>query len=513
MKKAILSFIIGCLSFSLAGAQSYEPTWQSLERHVAVPDWMRDAKFGIYCHWGVYSVPAYGNEQYFHYMHDDGVGLMNARQRHEAMYGPLEKFGYHDFIPMFKAEKFNAAEWAELFQSSGARFAGIVGEHHDGFAMWDSKYTPFNAKKMGPKRDVVGEMAKAVRQRGMKFFLSLHHENNYYYVKVKPTWAANNPKYRKMYGCLMPREEWYQMWLDKSKEVVSKYSPDIIYFDAWMDSIPEQKKLDFLAHYFNHAERTGQQVIFTYKYNDFPRTIGMLDHEMSNPRDIDPEPWLCDYTICDGYHKPWGYVRGIHYRSHIDIIQKLIEVVANNGQMLLNLAPMADGTFPQEQRDVVENVGVWLWSYGESIYGTRPFVVSNETTATGERVYYTWAPSPSGKAGDGAIYVILLDWPGTEKPLLLTALKNENLRSMVNKQWSMVNAEGVASGQRERSGNAQNSKFKIQNSIIEATLLSVKRNFQCRFSQGAEGLTLTIPNKSRRPSDAAHVIRLTIGAN
>ena len=181
--------------------------------------------------------------------------------------------------------------------------------------------------------------------------------------------------------------------------------------------------------------------------------------------------------------------------------------------MLLNLAPMADGTFPQEQRDVVENVGVWLWSYGESIYGTRPFVVSNETTATGERVYYTWAPSPSGKAGDGAIYVILLDWPGTEKPLLLTALKNENLRSMVNKQWSMVNAEGVASGQRERSGNAQNSKFKIQNSIIEATLLSVKRNFQCRFSQGAEGLTLTIPNKSRRPSDAAHVIRLTIGAN
>ena len=158
--KSLVVIILGMVP-SVNMAQ-YLPSWQSLERHEAVPDWMRDAKFGIYCHWGVYSVPAYGNEQYFHYMHDDGVGLMNARKRHEVMYGPLEKFGYHDFIPMFKAEKFDAKEWAELFQSSGARFAGIVGEHHDGFAMWDSKYTPFNAKRMGPKRDVVGEMEKAI---------------------------------------------------------------------------------------------------------------------------------------------------------------------------------------------------------------------------------------------------------------------------------------------------------------------------------------------------------------
>lgn len=468
MKKHFLLLTLVMAVLVLRAQQHYEPTWKSLEKHEAVPEWMRDAKFGIYCHWGVYSVPAYGNEQYFHYMHDDGVGLMNARKRHEVMYGPLEQFGYHDFIPMFKAERFNADEWAELFQSSGARFAGVVGEHHDGFSMWDSKFTPFNAKAMGPKRDVVGEMADAVRRRGMKFFVSLHHENNYYYVKVKPTWAANNPKYAKMYGCLMPREEWYQMWLDKAKEVVSNYSPDIIYFDAWMDSIPEQKKLQFLAHYFNHAEQTGQQVIFTYKYQEFPRSIGMLDHEMSNPEDIDPIPWLCDYTICDGYHKPWGYVRGIHCRSHIDIIHKLIEVVSNNGQMLLNLAPMADGTFPQEQRDVVENVGVWLWSYGESIYGTRPYVVSHETTATGERVYYT-------RKGN-AIYVIMLDWPGTEKPMLLTALKDSNLAARVT----------------------------------DATLLSVKRNFKCRYEQGSDGLTLTIPDKSRLPSDAAHVVRLEL---
>ncbi len=448
--------------------EHFQATWQSLERHVAVPEWIRDAKFGIYCHWGVYSVPAYGYEQYFHYMHDDGVGLMNARQRHEQVYGPLSRFGYHDFIPMFKAERFNADEWAQLFQSSGARFAGLVGEHHDGFAMWDSRHTPFNAKKMGPKRDIVGELSRSIRQRNMKFFLSLHHENNYYYVKVQPGWAANSPKYAKMYGCLMPREEWFSMWLNKSMEVVSKYSPDIIYFDAWMDSIPDLHKMKFLAYYFNHAQQTGQEVIFTYKNEDFPRSIGMLDHEMSNPKEIDPEPWLCDYTIADGYHRSWGYVKGMQVRSHTDIIRKLIEVVSNNGQMLLNLAPMADGTIPQQQRDVVENVGVWLWSYGECIYGTRPYAVSHETTATGERVFYT-------RKGN-IVYAIFLDWPGCEKPLLLTALRKE----------------------------------KLNGAIRDATLLSVKRNFRCRFNHGEDGLTLIIPQKSRKPSDAAHVIRITL---
>lgn len=468
--KKILLFVFGISLYAMAHAQEkFQPTWQSLESHQAVPDWMRDAKFGIYCHWGVYSVPAYGNEQYFHYMHEFNPGLMGGARRHEAMYGPLTEFGYHDFIPMFKAEKFNASQWAELFKSSGARFAGLVGEHHDGFAMWDSKYTPFNAKKMGPKRDIVGELSKAIKEHDMKFFVSLHHENNYYYVKVKPEWAANNPKYAKMYGCLMPRDEWYQMWLDKSKEVVTKYSPDIIYFDAWMDSIPEQKKLDFLAHYFNHAEQTGQEVIFTYKYEEFPRSIGMLDHEMSNPKDIDPQPWLCDYTISDGFHRSWGYVRGMQYRTHVDIVRKLVEVVSNNGQLLLNLSPMADGSFPQEQIDIVENVGVWLWSYGEAIYDTRPFVVSGETVATGERVHYT-------RKGN-YLYVIMLDWPGTDKPLFLKSLDSKNLE-----------------GKR----------------ITDATLLSLKKDYKCITFQTEQGTTLTLPKGSRRPSDSAHVVRLTI---
>ncbi|MBP5171598.1 MAG: alpha-L-fucosidase, partial [Bacteroidales bacterium] len=201
---------------------------------------------------------------------------------------------------------------------------------------------------------------------------------------------------------------------------------------------------------------------------EFPRSIGMLDHEMSNPEEPDPEPWLCDYTISTGYHSSWGYVRGMQYRSHIDIVHKLVEVVSNNGCLLMNLSPMADGTFPQAQRDIMENVGVWLWSYGESIYGTRPCLVSHETLPGGERVFFT--------RKDGALYLIFLDWPGKGVTLDLKALNSE-----------------VVGGRIER-----------------ATLLSVKRNFACPFQQRADGLALTIPQGARLPSDAAQVVRLDL---
>lgn len=456
---------------SALSAQEYTAKWQSLKKHTPVPEWMRNAKFGIYCHWGVYSIPAYGNEQYYYYMHCDSLSktkLMGVHNRHTAVYGPLSEFGYHDFIPMFKAENFNADEWAQLFKESGAQFAGTVAEHHDGFSMWNSQYTPFNAKKMGPKKDIIGELEKAIKARNMKFFVSLHHENNYTYVKVKPEWAAYNPKYAKLYGCLMPHEEWLQMWLNKCNEVVNKYSPDIIYFDAWMDQIPEKYKLNFLANYFNHAQETGQEVIVTYKNNDFPRNIGMLDHEMYNPNHIDTIPWLCDYTISSGYHRSWGYVKGMQVCSSKEIIHKLIEVVSNNGQLLLNLSPMADGTFPQEQKDVIANVGVWLWSYGESIYGTRPFMKSGEITPDKSRVYYTQK--------DKYIYAIFLDWPGTNKPILLSELNNKGLKK----------------------------------EIQSATLLSVKKDFECSFAQNESGVILTIPQGTRLPSDIAQVVRFTL---
>ena len=156
-------------------AQAYEPTWESLGKHNPAPDWFRDAKYGIYFHWGVYSVPAYGSEWYPRWMLFKGHDIY---KHHVKTYGDPSEFGYHDFVPMFKAEKFNAEEWADLFQKAGARFAGPVAEHHDGFSMWASKVNPWNVMDKGPKRDITGELEKAIRARGMKFVATFHHARN-----------------------------------------------------------------------------------------------------------------------------------------------------------------------------------------------------------------------------------------------------------------------------------------------------------------------------------------------
>ena len=171
MIRRILSIALLPLGF----ASAYEPTLESLSKVNPAPEWFRDAKVGIYFHWGVYSVPAFAGEWYPRHMHEEGH---RAHTHHLETWGDPAEFGYHDFVPLFRAEHFDAEEWAELFERAGARFAGPVAEHHDGFAMWASKVTPWNAKDRGPKRDLTGELAKALRARGMKFVATFHHARN-----------------------------------------------------------------------------------------------------------------------------------------------------------------------------------------------------------------------------------------------------------------------------------------------------------------------------------------------
>ncbi|KAA2241734.1 hypothetical protein F0L74_17835 [Chitinophaga agrisoli] len=466
----LLPAVFSCFTLFAQKKIVYQPDWTSLQQHAEIPEWIRDAKFGIYCHWGVYTVPAYNNEHYYSHMHaDSGYSKLGTYQRHVALYGPLTKFGYHDFIPMFKGERFNADEWADLFVKSGARFAGPVGEHHDGFAMWDSQLTPFNAKQMGPHRDVVGELEKAIRKRGMKFFVSLHHELNYGYVKPKPGWAAANPKYAKLYGTPMPHEAWLQMWQGKCEEVVDKYHPDIMYFDSWLENIPAQYIKHYLAHYFNAAEQRGQEVTMTYKGEDIPDGIGMVDHENTNPDHIVEKPWLCDYSIGTGFALSWGYTEGMEIRTPKEIVHKIIEVVSKNGQLLLNLSPKSDGTIPENQQEVMFRVGKWMWANGASIYGTRPFSVYGETTPEGQRVHYT-------RKGD-TLYAIFLDWPGDDKTVHLHALTPKSL-----------------------GGNIQSLQ-----------MLGLKSLETLPYQMGEQGLALTIPKKTRIPSDIAAVFRIILG--
>lgn len=450
-------------------AQTYQPNWTSLAKHTEVPEWIRDAKFGIYCHWGVYAVPAYNNEHYIQHMHREGdYAKLGTYKRHVAIYGPLSEFGYHDFIPLFKGENFDAEEWALLFQKGGARFAGPVAEHHDGFAMWHSEVTPFNAYDMGPHRDVVGELEKAIRKRGMKFFASLHHELNYTNVTIKPTWAAADPKYAKLYGSTMNRAEWQQMWMDKCIEVIDQYHPDIIYHDAWLEQVDEDKKLNYLAHFFNEAAQRNQDVIVTYKGEDLPADVGMLDYENANPEEIIAKPFLCDYSIGTGFSFSWGYTEGMELREPIDIIHTLIEVVSKNGQLLLNLSPKADGTIPDNQKQVVYEIGRWLWTFGEAIYETRPFVVYGETTAEGQQVFYT----KHGKT----VYAIFYEWPGDDRTVLLKQLYRRNLGGRVK----------------------------------AVTLLGLKKLESCPFKVASDALAITIPAGTRLPSALAQVFRIEV---
>jgi alpha-L-fucosidase len=358
-------------------SQNYDPDWPSLYEHVEAPEWFRDAKFGIYFHWGVYSVPAFGSEWYPRNMFRKDSKVY---EHHLSTYGDPAEFGYHDFIPEFKAERFDAKEWAALFKKAGARFAGPVAEHHDGFSMWASKLNPWNAKDKGPKRDIVGEMEKAIRRQGLRFFTSFHHAfNNQYPIEGFPTgyyphvesWptASENPELRLLYGNL-PREEFLDLWKGKLYEVIDGYQPDIIWFDFVLGDIPEDVRKEFLAYYFNRADAWGTEVVVTYKQNDLPREVGVEDFEKGRLDHLTDYTWLTDDTLSWG---SWCYTQDLEIKSAKIVLHTLIDIVSKNGVLLLNISPRADGVIPANQREVLSEIGDWLDTNGEAIYDTRPW--------------------------------------------------------------------------------------------------------------------------------------------
>ncbi len=413
----------------------YEPTLASLKQHEPAPEWFRDAKYGIYFHWGVYSVPAFGNEWYPCHMFNTS---RNEYKHHVATYGDPAKFGYTDFIPLFKAEKFNAGEWAELFAQSGAKFAGPVAEHHDNFSMWDSKVHPWNAAAMGPKRDITGELEKAIRARGMKFITTFHHEKcgiwektpgkfagHYAAVKQYFPQVLRDPKLAAFYGDV-PREQYLKLWLDKLTEVIDAYKPDLIWHDSWMQEIPTNVVYTYLAHYFNASAEWGRDVVVTVKGLDLPRELAVEDFEKGRADKLTPEPWLTDDTISKG---SWCYTQDLKIKAADEVIDTFIDIVSKNGQLLLNISPMADGTIPPEQRAVLLAMGAWLKVNGEAIYATRPWAVYGEGPTrmkkgghfVGEIRYGSKDIRFTQRKDGNALYAIALGQPGDGK-LVVRAL-------------------------------------------------------------------------------------------
>ena len=413
--------------------ESYKPTWRSLKRY-PVPQWVQDGKFGIYTHWGVYSVPAMGPDgtwyPYYIYSGEDS----EQHKHHVETYGPLSEFGYKEFIPMFKAEKFDADEWAELFEKAGAKFAGPVAEHHDGFAMWDTKYSEWNAAKMGPKRDVVGELEKAIKKRNMKFVTTFHHSTNWTFFPVwDERFDCSDPKYSGLYGQIHekgepPNKEFLDEWHGKLIEVIDKYDPDFIWFDSPLEGIGKDVyQKDFLAYYYNKSVERGKEVLVSYKVHDFPPGVGL--ENSGGKKQLTYHTWMAAPSVDDP--PVWSYTKDAKFRSVNTLVDDLVDRVSMNGFLLLNVGPKPDGTIPEEARKRLLGMGEWLKVNGEAIYGTTAWIRHGEGPSAMSGLVWKWAPKVGGATEkgkkiphtgqdirftvkDNVIYAISLDWPGDE---------------------------------------------------------------------------------------------------
>jgi alpha-L-fucosidase len=408
-------------------AGPFQPTWESLKENYKVPQWFNEARFGIFMHWGLYAVPAHHNEWYEKHMYSNA----GIRDWHVQNFGPIDQFGYKNFIPRFTAEKFDPRAWAELFKHAGARFVIPTAQHHDNFALWDSDVTPFNAMDMGPHRDLIGDLAKAVRAEGLKFGVSNHGIENIEFIETDKMPAALlkelqekkadlfDPKWADFYNVTNRTEAGYTKflvnWLQRNVELIDKYQPDILWFDNGIDKrFLDPLKLWVAAYYYNRAQQWGKEVSISTKKAAFApsdsnlQTIGsIIDFEKvgsRSPSGIRTGAWQVDDAIASS----WGYTTDMSVSSPATILGRLIDTASKNGTYLLNISPKPDGTIPQEQQDVLLEIGRWLDINGEAIYGTHNWIRFSDAdpaTRGGLNVRFT-------VKHDDLYAIILGDWPG-----------------------------------------------------------------------------------------------------
>lgn len=420
-KMAPKIWILSLVCMLAAAQQLYEPTTESLRRHKA-PAWFEDAKFGIFIHWGPYAVPAF-HEWYVEfispkanfgfllggppYLADRGslpeetflaCTRREAVEYHRKRWG--KDFAYDDFIPMFRAERFDPEAWADLFREAGARYVVFTAKHGDEFAMWPSRHTRRNAAEMGPRRDLAGELLGAVRRRGLK--MGFYHNTTYTF------W---DPRY--------PGRDWVQYMNASIKELVDRYQPDILWGDVLEGPVRDRNGKPLTADYW------GSKEVLAYFYNRSPdpaqvcandrwgldtdgKSLGdFRTPERRNLDRISLEKW----ELCDSLDPfSWGYREQTPpgmYLSANQVVDYLVDVVSKNGNLLLNIGPRADGTIPDVMVQCLRRVGQWLQINGEAIYGARPW----HTFRDGD-VRFTQK--------ERSLYAIALEWP--EEELYLSSL-------------------------------------------------------------------------------------------
>ena len=397
-RRAIVTGVAGMLLAAALGAPAaetrYEPKWESLDQRPC-PPWFLDAKFGIFIHWGVYSVPAWGKvgeyaEWYWNKISKPGTNNV-WRQFHEKNYGA--GFEYKDFAPQFRAELFDAGQWADLFARSGAKYIVPTSKHHEGFCLWPSAEAsktwgrPWNAVEIGPKRDLMGELAAATRARGLKFgfYYSLYEWYN-------PLWLADKPRY--------VAEHMFPQF----KDVVSRYQPAIIFTDGeWDLPSKDWRSEELLAWLFNEST-CKDEVVVNDRWGKETRHHhgGYYTTEYAAGLKDDTHPWEESRGMAFSYGCNRAERIG-DYKSAHELVMVLIDLVSRGGNLLLDIGPNADGTIPVIMEQRLAEIGDWLKVNGEAIYGTR---------FAGRSCQWTEGARPEQKLGQYMVKYELMDQLG-----------------------------------------------------------------------------------------------------
>jgi len=431
--------------------QTYQPTWESLNKR-PTPSWFTDSKFGIFIHWGVYSVPSYapvvpGNlayaEWYWHAFTEGKNGSTNpveagSWEYHKKMFGA--EYPYQNFAPQFRAELFDPAHWADVFQRSGARYVVLTSKHHEGFALWPSKEAsatwgrPWNAVETGPRRDLLGDLSQAVRAKGLKMGL-------YYslYEWYNPLWLSDKPRYVA------------EHMTPQFKDVVTRYQPAIIFADGeWEMPSSDWHSPELLAWLFNESPVKDEVVV--------------NDRWGKETRHKDGGYYTTEYTSgMSGMDHPWEESRGMgfsygynraerleHYHTGRDLVVLLTDLVSRGGNLLLDIGPAADGTIPVIMEERLLEIGSWLKVNGEAIYETKPWRTTRQWSAgdvpkldynqrynSSYDITRLTGKQAAGKAsieafftskGD-AVYAILPRWPG--RRFTVQGLDGTSLKSVM----------------------------------------------------------------------------------
>jgi len=428
MKTKLFLFLF-LLQFSLSIAQNYQNTWKSLDSR-PIPAWFEDAKFGIFIHWGVYSVPSwrklepglyasYAEWYYAKVMFNKENG---GEQFHNKNYGA--DFEYRDFAPMFKAELFDPAFFADLFKRSGAKYVVLTSKHHDGFCMWptESKYKKgWNAMDVGPKRDLVGELTQEVKAAGLKmglYYSIIEWESSWTHRTESGYYLPKNivEKYK------IPEDEYVDNHLiPQLKELVTQYKPSLIFSDAgeWDGSEEYFKTKEFLSWLYNESPVKNEVVVNDRFAKNMPGNHG--DYYSSEYKDMKNTQTFHPWEESRGIGGSYGFNRAENiddYNTSKELVHELIDIVSRGGNLLLNVGPTADGRIPVIMQQRLIDIGSWLKVNGEGIYKTRKRPVTSQKTET-QTVYFT--------SKEGTLYCIFSNW---EDSITIDLLKKEKVKKI-----------------------------------------------------------------------------------